>query len=419
MRLGPLPKFIFQNSKVKVDLIKGQTCSAEVKGILFMKDIASEPKMTKRIRVLQIISSWGTGGTENGLSLMGGLFSEKGIELKITNLCPGQIPDNWWQQYGADYKSFPCKALTLKSFFILYRFLKKEKPDVIDLYGLRTNLLGRVVGKLAGVPVIISGVRQTDDWRKWYHVMLDRLTSPLVDCYVSNSQAGYRMTLEREKVRPDKVKIIYNGVDLKKYDVGVNRKDILKSVGVDDPEKTVFITPAAFRYEKGHETLITAIAKYEAMLDNCIFLFAGDGLLRAKIEQMVKDLNLQSKIIFLGNRTDVIVLLKASNVFVLPSYFEGLPRSVAEAMAAGLPVIATAVSGTPELVDNGVTGLLVPPKDYKALGDAIVRLKNDKDLANSMGNAGKKKAYENYDVNHVASQMADLYKKILHEKCPS
>jgi len=384
-----------------------------------MKDVASGPKMAKRIRVLQMISSWGTGGTENGLSLMGGMFRQKGIDLKIANFYPGQIPDSWWQQYGADYKSFPCKALTLKSFFTLYQFLKKEKPDVIDLYGLRMNLLGRVVGKLAGVPVIISGVRQTEDWRKWYHVMMDRLTSPLVDCYVSNSQAGYRITLEREKVKPEKVKVIYNGVDLKKYDVVVNRKDILKSVGVDDPEKTVFITPAVIRYEKGHETLVTAIAKYEAMLDNCIFLFAGEGVLRPKIEQMVAGLNLQSKIRFLGRRTDVIVLLKASDVFVLPSYFEGLPRSVAEAMAAGLPVIATAVSGTPELVDNGVTGLLVPPKDYKALGEAMVRLNNDKELARSLGNAGKKKAYENYDVNQVASQMADLYKKILHEKCPS
>jgi glycosyltransferase involved in cell wall biosynthesis len=386
---------------------------------MYMKDAMSGPNTTKNIRVLQITSAWGTGGTENGLSLMGGMFRQKGIDLTIVNFHPGQIPDSWWKQYGADYKSFPCKAPTLKSFFSLYQFLKKEKPDIIDLYGLRTNLLGRIVGKLTGVPVIISGVRQTDDWRKWYHVMLDRLTSPLVDCYVSNSQAGYRITLEREKVRPEKVKIIYNGIDLKIYDIGVNRKDVLKSVGVDNPEKTVFITPAAFRYEKGHEILVTAIAKYETMLDNCVFLFAGEGPLRPKIEQMVADLNLQSKIRFLGRRTDVIVLLKASDVFVLPSYFEGLPRSVAEAMAAGLPVIATAVSGTPELVDNGVTGLLIPPKDYKALGEVMVRLNNDKELARSLGNAGKKKAYENYDVNHIVSQFADLYKKILHEKCPS
>ena len=383
-----------------------------------MKDIVSEPNMTNRIRVLQMISSWGTGGTENGLSLMGGLFGQEGIELKIVNFYSGEIPDSWWQKHGANYISIPCKALTLKSFFNLYRLLRKEKPDVIDLYGLRVNLLGRVVGKLAGVPVIISGVRQTDDWRKWYHVMLDRLTSPLVDCYVSNSQAGYRITLDREKTKPEKVKIIYNGIDLKGFNVAVDKKAVLKAVGVDNPESTVFITPAAFRYEKGHETLVTAIAKYEAMLENCVFLFAGGGVLRAKIEQMVADLNLQNKIKFLGNRTDVIELLKASDVFVLPSYFEGLPRSVAEAMAAGLPVVATAVSGTPELVDDGVTGLLVPPKDYDALGSAILRLKDNKELACSLGNAGRKKAYENYDVNNIVSQLANLYKQILYKKCP-
>ena len=88
-------------------------------------------------------------------------------------------------------------------------------------------------------------------------------------------------------------------------------------------------------------------------------------------------------------------------------------------MAAGLPVIATIVSGTPELADDGITGLLVPPKDVDSLGEAIVRLNNEKELACTLGDAGKKKAYENYDVRKIVSQLASLYKQILNEKCPS
>jgi glycosyltransferase involved in cell wall biosynthesis len=381
-----------------------------------MNNNASESDKTKRIRVLQIISSWGTGGTENGLSLMGGLFRQEGVELTIINFHPGEIPDNWWRRFGADYRSFPSKALTLKSIVDLYQLLKREKPDVIDLYGLRVNILGRVIGKLTKVPVIVSGVRQTDDWRKWYHVLLDRMTSPLVDCYISNSQAGYCVTLNREKIKPEKIVVIYNGIDLKKFDISVDRTRILKSIGINNSEKIIFITPAAFRYEKGHEILVAAISKYKTMLEDCIFLFAGDGALRQKTEQLVAALDLQDKIKFLGNRTDIPELLKASDIFVLPSYFEGLPRSVAEAMAAGLPVIATAVSGTPELVEDGITGLLVPPQDTDALGNAMVQMKNNMDLAHCMGNRGKQKAYANYEISKVVSQFAGLYRKLLMNK---
>ena len=176
------------------------------------------------------------------------------------------------------------------------------------------------------------------------------------------------------------------------------------------------MTAAAFRYEKGHETLVRAIAEFQEQLNNCHFLFAGEGPLKEQTQRLVKDLKIEDKIRFLGNRTDMPALLKASDVFVLPSYFEGLPRSVAEAMAAGLPVIATSVSGTPELVDDGITGILIPSQNSHILGQALIKLKDDKQLAVQMGKAGQDKAYREYDIQKVVHKIELLYRELLIQK---
>lgn len=369
-----------------------------------------------KIRVVQLISSWGSGGSENGLSLMGDMYDKDSISLLIVNFCPGNVSDLWWKRHGAKYISFPQKAPTLGCAIQLFKLLKREKPDVVDIYGLRMNLVGRIVAKLTGVPVILSNVRQTDDWRKWYHVWLDRITSIFVDMYVSNSEAGRQVTIKREKISAHKIKVIYNGVALNVFQTNVSRKQILETAGVHKPDKFVFLTAARFRYEKGHGILVKAIADYREQLEGSVFLFAGDGEYLQDIKDLTKQLGVDDMIKFLGKHDDIPALMKSVDCFILPSFFEGLPRSVAEAMAAGLPVIATNVSGTPELVDDGITGILVPPKNSEKLGMEIVKLKNNPQIAMSMGKAGFEKAQKYFDIKKVVEQTANFYRKLVQEK---
>ncbi len=141
----------------------------------------------------------------------------------------------------------------------------------------------------------------------------------------------------------------------------------------------------------------------------------GDGPLRPVVEKTVVEMGLEGRVLFLGVRNDVPKLLAASDVLVLSSEYEGVPLTVLEAMAAGKPVIATAVGGVPELVEDGVTGILVPPRNPEALAQGILRLAKDADLRQRMGKAAQQWALERFDIARTAREYEALYLRLLRE----
>ena len=376
-----------------------------------------ENKADKNICVVQLLSTWGCGGTESGLRLMGGMYDKNRFRIIVANFGAPKELDEWWKERGATYVSFPQKAPTFGCAVNLFKLLRKERPQIVEIFGLRMNAIGRIIAKLAGVPIVISAVRQTDEWRKWYHVWLDRVTSVFVDVYVSNSKAGCEICGKREKIPKKKRMVIYNGVDLSEFHVNLSREEILQSLGIIDNKQMIFLTVARFRKEKGHDILLKAIADFRVQLNATLFLLVGDGEYLEERRQLAKNLGIGDIVRFLGRRTDVPLLLNCSDVFVLPSLYEGLPRCVSEAMAAGLPVIATNVSGTPELVEDNVTGKLVEAGNSCQLGKAMAELRKDPDLAKRLGMSGFKKAQKLFDVNVVVKKNEDLYANLVRAKC--
>jgi glycosyltransferase involved in cell wall biosynthesis len=142
----------------------------------------------------------------------------------------------------------------------------------------------------------------------------------------------------------------------------------------------------------------------------------GDGELRPVVERAVSEKKLQEKVFFLGIRDNISNILAKCDLFVLSSDYEGVPLTVLEAMVAGKPVVSTRVGGVPELVEDGVMGLLVPPRDPQALSQAILRLAKDHDLCRRMGQAGQRKALERFDISRTAQGYETLYLKLL-KKC--
>jgi glycosyltransferase involved in cell wall biosynthesis len=145
-------------------------------------------------------------------------------------------------------------------------------------------------------------------------------------------------------------------------------------------------------------------------------LIVGGGRREAEIQQAAADLGLSGQVHFLGSRVDVPDLLQAMDTFVLPSYSEGLSLSLLEAMAAGLPVIATAVGGNPELVMDGVTGLLIPAKDAEALAAALERVLADPAWAKEMGEKARRQVAENYSVERLGREINGIYEELVEEK---
>jgi glycosyltransferase involved in cell wall biosynthesis len=164
------------------------------------------------------------------------------------------------------------------------------------------------------------------------------------------------------------------------------------------------LSPARLDEQKGHADLLAAAAE----VPEATFVMAGDGPLRAELEEMARRLGVADRCLFLGQRDDVPALLAVSDLFVLPSHFEGLPVSVLEAMMAGRPVVATAVGGTDEAVVDGETGLLVPPRDPAALATAVRRLREQPELAQRLAAGGRARVEREFSVDATARAVEDV-----------
>jgi len=173
----------------------------------------------------------------------------------------------------------------------------------------------------------------------------------------------------------------------------------------------VVLTPARLHPQKGHEYLLAAATQ----VPDATFVLAGDGPLRTGLEARARELGIADRCLFLGERSDVQDLLAVSDLFVLPSLFEGLPVSILEAMAAERPVVATAIGGTDEVITTGESGLLVPPRDPVALASVIRRLRGDASLAQRLALAGRERVEREFSVEVAARRIMQIYEQVLAE----
>jgi glycosyltransferase involved in cell wall biosynthesis len=289
----------------------------------------------------------------------------------------------------------------------LYRLLRRERPSILHCWLIHANLLGRLVGRLARVPRIITARRNVEIGGPWRERAL-RYTRRLDDAVIAVCELARQAEIERTGATPEKVVTIYNGIDpfptIHPEQLTQLRHDLAL------PEKApVIICVSRLHPQKGHDYLLAAWSRVTAVYPQAHLLIVGDGERRSQLEQLAAG---QPQIQFTGQRNDVPQLLALSDLFVLPSLWEGLPNVVLEAMAAGLPVVATAVGGTPELVIDGETGLLVPPRDPTALAQAALTLLNDLELARQMGENGRQRVTTQFTIQQTAAQTESLYQQL-------
>jgi glycosyltransferase involved in cell wall biosynthesis len=211
--------------------------------------------------------------------------------------------------------------------------------------------------------------------------------------------------------RPGSIHEIPNGVDVARFR-DVSDRAITRDRYAIPQDARVVITVAMLQTQKGHRDLIAAIAGIHPRIPGLQLLLVGDGPLRAELEGDVQARGLGDIVRFVGLTRDVPDLLAASDIFVLPSLWEGLPMALLEAMAAGLPAVATAVSGTAQVLEDGVSGLLVPPDDAAGLATAIESLIRDPGLASRLALAGRSRVEARFSVDEQARRYADLYARL-------
>ena len=292
----------------------------------------------------------------------------------------------------------------------LYKEIKSNKYDIIQTFGLRADTVGRIIAKLSRIPVIISSIRSPDPWRKPWHTALDRLTAPLVTLYISNSDAGKESRIKREKFPPEKIKVIHNAIELNHIKLSESEKNDLKNqIGIFPKDSPIVLTIANLRNMKGHKDIVDSIIKIKEELPDIKFIFVGRDDSNGDILQYAQDRDVDKYILFEGYQEDVSKYYNIADMFLLPSYWEGCPASILEAMSYGLPVIATDVGGIPEVIKNHETGLLINSGHPNEISDAIIKLKNDEHLKNTIIKNQENELEKRFNIEIMVKEISETY----------
>ncbi len=290
-------------------------------------------------------------------------------------------------------------------------FLRRERVDVLSCMLGLTTLVGPFVGRAAGVPVVVNNQRNLSYWLRGgvRESVYGFVSRRVVDAVIVNSAAAASELAGRFGVPESKVENIGVGTDLERIESARPNEELRRDLGLGD-SKVVGIV-AKLSPVKGHRHFLKAAAFVSKVYGDVSFLIVGDGPERTRLERTADELGLSEKVHFIGVREDVPAVLKLMDVLVLSSLSEGSPNVVLEGMAAGVPVVAVRVGGVPEVVEDGVSGLLVDPGDAPGLSNAVLGLLNDADRAREMGKKGRAIAVENYDINRAVAR----YEDVLHE----
>ena len=316
-------------------------------------------------------------------------------------------------------KSVPLTCLNKRTGFDLsayagvHRTLREFRPEVVHThqyvlpYLLPASLYHRV---RARVHTVNNGWEyEASHVNRWVHHLAFR--TGVVPVAVGEEVAN----VLRRTLRLRAVRVIPTAVSVQAYRAAAAARDVWRRREGFRKEDVLFVCVAGLRPEKNHALLLEAFAHGALHQRAAHLLLVGVGALREALGARVRELGLGDSVRFFGFRTDLAEVLAAADVFVLPSDREGNPLAVLEAMAAGIPVIATAVGGVPELFESGLSGLLVPPGDTTALSAALERIYHDPALRRTMGANALRRAEERFDISVAALAYAQLYESLLSQ----
>ena len=368
--------------------------------------------------VMFVISGLERGGAEYQLVTTAAELSKRGWKVTVLSYLPFS-PDSWASELqGANVTLFTLNVSkgTLKFTVLLgaLRVIKRFKPDVLVGFMFHGIMTARIAGRLTGVPAIVSSVRNERDglFREW--VM--RATDGLTDSVTALSQHLATDLAQRRVAARDHIDVIPNSVDVPHFARRFFGYPTRKLLRVADDQ---FLWLAAGRLDeaKDYPNLLHAFSELSNGRPNARLIVAGEGPLRSEIESLIQRLGIEERVSLLGLRQDMFALYAASDALVLSSAWEGMPNVVLEAMASKIPVVATSVGAVPEVVADGVSGLIVPPNDHEALANAMARMMDIPEVTReALGWAGHDRVLSEFSRESVIDKWEDLFDRLLGDR---
>ncbi len=378
--------------------------------------------MKRRIRIAFFIGSLDRGGAENQLLHLLGRLDATTFDVHLILLhdagkerADGLVPRITVLDHTDESFRYPGGRLARASrtTWKLQRCLRKIQPDILHCILPTACVLGVAAGRFAGVPQIICSRRALVESYRSAGVLTwsDQQAMRRADIVLANSAAVSHELCRRDGIRPERVRLIYNGVDVQAFQDS-SPNGLRSSIGA--PRESVLIgTVANFFAYKRHADLVEAarmlVPKYPAVR----FVLSGreegtQSMVRGEIERH----GLQPYFSVLDETPNVVPLFKSLDIYACSSETEGFSNVLLEAMAAGKPVVATSVGGNPDAVADGVTGILVPPRDPARMASALETLINNADLQRQMGRAGLRRAAEKFSLDAMVQRHQELYSSL-------
>ncbi|MGH7232661.1 MAG: glycosyltransferase [Nitrospiraceae bacterium] len=371
--------------------------------------------MHKKISVLIFTNSFQVGGSERQAVELVKSINRTQFDLHLACFQrEGPLADEL--PIDLDHvQSYPLSGFYNATAFLqataFLTFLRRVQAQVVQCFDFYTNVFAIPIARLAGVPVILGARREEALTKTSAQRMAERWCYRLATGVVANAGVIKDQLVKRDGVSPHRVWAIHNGIDLQRFNCQEHGD---QSGSTHKKEEIMVGVVANLRPEKGHTVFLEAAKHLSSRYPLARFLIVGDGSFRRQVETRVNELGLINVVSMTGAVNDIPSILKTMDIAVLPSIAnEGFPNSVMEAMASGLPVVATDTGGTRELVIDGLTGFVVPPRDAGILADRLGKLCDDPELRRKMGELGRNRVEQEFTVDKMARKLETLYLNLL------
>ena len=379
--------------------------------------------MKNKIKIIHVITHLPIGGAQDNTLYTVELLDKEKYDISLCCNLDGELVERAENIRGIKIFDIPflCREVNpykdIKAFILLYKLFKKENYTIIHTHSSKAGLLGRFAAMLNKTPVIIHTIHGfafndfMNVFKKSFFINVEKLLAKWTNVLITVSNLNKKKIIDLNIAKETKLKNIYSGIDLKLF-TNKNNIEFRKELNLKS-HHILLGSVGRLSFQKDPITMINAFDIVAKRFSNAHLVLVGDGELRSIIVDRIDQLHLNDRVHLTGNKNNPWKIYHSLDLFIMSSIYEGLGRSITEALSCGVPVVCTSVEGVPEIVRDNKTGILVPPKDASALAEGVIKSLNNMEAAKKMASKGRKFVNDNFDVNKMVGDIDALYDRQL------